>query len=85
MDLSKEIIKQGYQSQNKSKRVEREQISGEIDKVNERLAKARELLLADSIGPIDYKEIKLECESKLVRLEAKLEEQTSETTEPANK
>jgi len=39
---------------------------------NDRLAKARKLLLDDTIDANDYKTIKAECENKLLSLEAKL-------------
>ena len=84
VDLSKVIIKQVYQTQFKQRRIDREQITNEIDKLNAKLSKARELLLTDAIDAGDYKEIKIECESKLARLEAQLTEQPNNTAESAN-
>ncbi len=43
----------------------------EMNKVNVKLIKARELLLSEDIDPIDYRTIKTECENKLTGLEAK--------------
>ena len=84
VDLSKVIIKQAYQSIFKQKRTSTEQISDEINKLNARLSKARELLLSETIDGRDYKEIKTDCESKIVRLEAQLAEQTNNTTKLNN-
>ncbi len=48
-----------------------------MNKLNERLTKARELLLSEDFDPIDYRTIKTECENKLTRPEAKLAENTT--------
>ncbi len=61
----------------KHKQTNNKQIIEEIDKLNTKLSKARELLLNEAIDASDYKEIKAEYEARVVRLEAQLAEQTS--------
>lgn len=51
-----------------------------MNKINEKLNKARQLLLSEEIDPIDYLTIKSEYEDKLMRLEAKLAEITTNAT-----
>ena len=75
VDLSKMIITEAYQAQFKQKQGGSKQILDEMDKVNQRLSKARELLLSDAIDAADYKLLKKECESKIARLELQLTEQ----------
>ncbi len=70
--LSQSCQKYMSQEQNGTK-----EILHEIDKVNARLSKARELLLSDGIDAIEYKEIKMECEKKLAKLEANLSDTAS--------
>lgn len=50
----------------------RKELLAQIDTENNRLAKARKLLLDDAIDSADYKMIKMECEKKLLILEGKL-------------
>jgi site-specific DNA recombinase len=50
----------------------------DIIKQNEKIAKARRLLLEEDIEPADYKEIKADCDAVIARLEVKLQE-ASET------
>ncbi len=50
----------------------------EITKQNEKIAKARRLLLEEDIEHADYKEIKANCDAVIARLEVKLQE-ASET------
>jgi site-specific DNA recombinase len=70
--LSQSFQKYLAQEQNWTKEILRE-----IDKINARLSKARELLLADGIDAIEYKEIRIECEKKLAKLDANLSDTTS--------
>ena len=44
----------------------------QINELNKRLEKARDLLLTETIDAVDYRLIKTETEKKLKRLEAKL-------------
>lgn len=50
----------------------RKELLAQIETENNRLAKARKLLLDDAIDSADYKTIKMECEKKLLILEGKL-------------
>jgi hypothetical protein len=43
-------------------------------KHNEKLAKARSLLLDGDIDAADYKLVKVECQDQIARLEAKFQE-----------
>ncbi len=75
--LYKVIIGNAYKKQTSQLQNGSKQVMDEINKVNGRLTKARELLLSEDIDPIDYRTIKTECENKLTRLEAKLTENTT--------
>ncbi len=71
------IIGNAYKKQTSQQQNGSKQVIDEMNKVNERLTKARDLLLSEDIDPIDYRTIKTECENKLIRLEAKLAEKTT--------
>ncbi len=60
--LYKAIIGSAYKKQTSQQQNGSKQVIDEINKVNERLTKARELLLSEDIDPIDYRTIKTECE-----------------------
>ena len=81
MGLYKVIIGNAYKKHSAQQQNGSKQLVDEMHTVNERLRKARELLLSQDIDSIDYRTIKTECENKLIRLEAKL----AETTENTNK
>lgn len=80
MDLYKVIIGNAYKKQVVQQQNGSKQLVDEINKINEKLNKARQLLLSEDIDPMDYRTIKSECENKLVRLEAKLAETAVNTT-----
>ncbi len=80
IDLYKIIISNTYKKQSAQKQSRSKQLVEEMNKINERLNKARQLLLSEDIDSIDYRTIKSECENKLVRLEAKLADTTENTT-----
>ncbi len=67
------VITDTYNSQNNQKD-NRSELLKEINKLNEKLSKARELLLNGDIDGSDYKTIKSENEHKLDILEVKLAE-----------
>ena len=80
VSLYKAVIVNAYkkhfsQQQNGSKL-----LADEMNKINDRLIKARQLLLSEDIDPIGDRTIKTECEDKLMRLEAKLAETTTNTS-----
>lgn len=71
--LSKSIIEEVYlQEVSNQKRVEK-QIHTEIDNLNLKIAKARNLLLSDNLDASDYKIIKHECEQQIRTLENKIQ------------
>ncbi len=77
VDLYKVIIGNAYKKQSAQQQNGSKQLVDEMNKINERLNKARQLLLSEDIDAIDYRTIKVECEDKLMRLEAKLAETTT--------
>lgn len=80
VDLYKAIVSNAYKKQSSQQQNGSKQVVAEISKINDRLNKARELLLSEDIDPADYRTIKTECEDKLMRLEAKLAETAMNTT-----
>lgn len=73
-ELFKEIVCDLYSDDSKFQQSERKKVIAEITDNDNRITKARELLLNDSISPEDYKFIKTEAEEKIIRLEAKLKD-----------
>ena len=71
-ELYKMIVKDVYVQQNGSQSDGRKELLMQIQAENDRLSKARDLLLDDSIDSSDYKTIKAECEKRLMILEVKL-------------
>lgn len=72
LQLYKQVILDVYNSQIGDVKNEKKLLLREINEQNSRLAKARELLLAETLDASDYKAIKSECERQLNLLEAKL-------------
>lgn len=73
-NLYKMVISNHYKSMSAQQQSGSKQIVDEINRVNTRLSKARELLLDEGIDRADYHVIKKECEEKIRPLEAKLTE-----------
>ncbi|WP_081621332.1 recombinase family protein [Flavobacterium rivuli] len=73
-DLYKVILNDLYKRRTRQQENGTKDIAEQIDKLNARLSKARELLLSETIEGREYKEIKTECENKINRLEAELSE-----------
>ncbi|WP_096357583.1 recombinase family protein [Mucilaginibacter gotjawali] len=71
-ELFKYIVNDVYSQQSGSQMDCRKDLLNRIQAENDRLAKARKLLLDETIDSADYKSIKGECETKLLSLEAKL-------------
>lgn len=67
-------ISDTYNSQFAGTRDNRAELNKEINKLNDKIARARELLLIGDIDGEDYKTIKLEAGSRINILEAKLAE-----------
>ena len=72
VELYKTVIKEIFYQTTGSKADGKKELLNQIQVENDRLAKARKLLLDDAIDTNDYKSIKSECENKLMSLEAKL-------------
>lgn len=79
-ELFKRVIVDAYSSCTQSVRESRTQFINEITEQNNRITKARELLLKGDIDGADYKIVKSEAERKIATLEAKL---VDKGTEPA--
>ena len=71
-ELYKLVVKDMFNQQNSPYKDGRKELLNQIQAENDKLAKARKLLLEDAIDTADYKTIKAECETKLLSLEAKL-------------
>lgn len=76
-EIFRQLVTDEFSDQAKTSQNEKRQLLDKIDELNNRLAKARELLLSSDIDPKDYKTIKTEIEDKLLRLEARLTELTN--------
>lgn len=72
IEVYKEVIHSHYQSQTKGQREDLKAIKGELEQLNTRLVKARNLLIDDQLDVADYKAVKEECEKKITQLEATL-------------
>lgn len=76
-ELFKEVVCDLYKDGKQFEQDEKKNLISQITDNNNRITKARELLLNDSIDQADYKLIKSEAEEKIMRLEAKLTDCTS--------
>ncbi|EHQ26578.1 DNA invertase Pin-like site-specific DNA recombinase [Mucilaginibacter gracilis] len=83
-DLFTEVIRDTYKNQNTTTLVSRSELLKEINELNNRTSKARELLLNGDIDGADYKTIKSENEYKVNVLEAKLSEAAAANSKTAN-
>ncbi len=72
IELYKIIVKDVFLQRTGLQNDGRKELLHQIQIENDRLAKARRLLLDDAIDALDYKAIKVDCENKLQILEAKL-------------
>jgi site-specific DNA recombinase len=73
-ELFSDVIVDAYNSSFANPRDNRSELLKEINSLNDKLAKARELLLNGDIDGVDYKAVKTENEVRVVALEAKLSE-----------
>jgi site-specific DNA recombinase len=83
-DLFTEVIRDTYKNQNTTTLVSRSELLKEINELNNRTGKARELLLNGDIDGADYKTIKSENEYKINVLEAKLSEAVAANSKTEN-
>ena len=74
IELLKLVISSVYKTRTKSEFNAKALVMNEITKHNEKIARARRLLLDEEIEPTDYKEIKADCDAVIARLEVKLQE-----------
>ena len=72
--ICKEIIADVYKSDFASKGDGRKEVLEKIEAFSKKQKNARELLIKGDLDGVEYKEIKLECESKINALEAKISE-----------
>ena len=70
----KAAILDSFINETKNERNGKSRYITEINDLNKRVARARELLIAGDINGTEYKEIKSECESKINLLELRLSE-----------
>lgn len=73
-DLCKKVINNVYEEDFAAKGDGRKDVLIKIEELNKKRSNARELLLKGDLDGNDYRVIKLECESKINALEAKLAE-----------
>lgn len=74
VETFKKCVSVAYKDQSKIQQDDKKQLLTQLKEQQDRLAKARELLLTGDIDPADYKIIKTENERKITILEAKLAE-----------
>jgi DNA invertase Pin-like site-specific DNA recombinase len=79
-ELYTQVVLDGYQDASRFTVDARKKLITQITDQNTRLGKARELLLLNDIDPEDYKIIKKECEARITRLEAELNELATSVT-----
>src|SRR5665647_604684 len=70
-EVFKLVINEVYLAKTKNQKDEIKNIKTELEQLNSRLSKARELLLSGDLDGTDYKEIKAESEKKIAYLEGK--------------
>ena len=71
-ELYKEVVTDLFQDETQILKKERKQHITQITEFSNKITKARELLLSDSIDSEDYKSIKKDAEEKILRLEVNL-------------
>ncbi len=76
--LFREMVINEFSDQIKNQQKEKKLVLEEIQKQNDRLAKARELLLSSVLEGKEYKIIKSEAEEQLLKLEARLIDATNQ-------
>ena len=79
-EVFKLVINEVYLAKTKNQKDEIKGIKTELEQLNSRLAKARELLLSGDLDGTDYKEIKSEAERKIAYLEGKVLDLNKGTT-----
>ena len=80
LKLYKEVIFSVFKAKTRLQRNDVQQAHIQLNELNKRLSKARDLLLSGDIEADDYRIIKSESEEKINRLEAKLTASVTDTT-----
>ena len=70
--LYKTLIREAYEEMGSSQKENKKALILQVSELNNRITKARELLLAGDIDGSDYKTIKTDCERQIIVLEAKI-------------
>ncbi len=78
VNLFRELVVNEFSDQIKNQQKEKKLVLEEIQKQNDRLTKARELLLSSILDGKEYKIIKTEAEEQLLKLEARLIDATNQ-------
>ncbi len=84
VNLFRELVVEEFSDQKKRRQKEKKRVSEEIQKQNERLAKARELLLSSVLDAKDYQIIRSEAEDQVLKLEARLLETNNQNPDMLN-
>ena len=79
-EVFKLVINEVYLAKTKNQKEEIKGIKTQLEQLNSRLAKARELLLSSDLDGADYKEIKSEAERKVFILEVRALDLNNGTT-----
>ncbi|MEO6524953.1 MAG: recombinase family protein [Mucilaginibacter sp.] len=74
VELFRMVVTSAYKSRTKTQFNAKAEVLNDLTKQNEKMAKARRLLVEEEIDSADYKLIKVDCEAIIVRLEAKLQD-----------
>jgi site-specific DNA recombinase len=72
IQVYKIVLIQQFKIQSKTKYETHKQVAEQINELNNKLSKARNLLVSETIDASDYRLIKIETEDEIRRLEAKL-------------
>ncbi len=80
LQLYKNVVVSVFNAKTRLERNDIKQLSAQLDEVNRRLSKTRELLLTEDIDVQGYRIIKAESESNINRLEVHLTESVIDTT-----
>jgi site-specific DNA recombinase len=74
VELFRLVISSAYKTRTRDGSNAKSQVLNDLMKQNEKLAKARSLLLDGDIDAADYKALKVDCEAQITRFEARLQE-----------
>jgi site-specific DNA recombinase len=72
LELHKKVIREAYDCQAKDQKDNKKRMILQVSELNNRITKARELLLSGDIEATDFRTVKTDCEKQITVLEAKL-------------